>query len=195
MLWRNCRSSTGIMWARINPELRLIPTQLLSENTALVAYRSQELARRTAKFACAILAGLVGSALLTLLPRIPAAVADDCLTAPTGDKADGQHWRYRLERGRRCWYLKDSTAATQNNAEDTTPRQANQAPSAWDFAQPTPPKLTTRRGNGPASRVSTDALADDDARGSAKPQPGATPSLVRTQPATSFDESLQRNAA
>ncbi|WP_407154327.1 hypothetical protein [Bradyrhizobium sp. STM 3557] len=122
-------------------------------------------------------------------------MADDCLTAPTGDKADGQHWRYRLERGRRCWYLKDSTAATQNNAEDTTPRQANRAPSAWDFAQPTPPKFTTRRGNGPAPRASTDALADDDAKPAAKTPPGATPSLVRTQPATSFDESLQRNAA
>jgi hypothetical protein len=133
--------------------------------------------------------------LLTLPPRVATAAAEDCLTTPTGDKADGQHWRYRLERGRRCWYLKDSTAATSNSAEDTTPRQASQAPSAWDFAQPTPPKLTTRRGNGPAPRASTDALADDDARVSAKPQPGATPSLVRTQPPTSFDESLQRNAA
>jgi hypothetical protein len=152
------------------------------------------LARRTAKFACAILAGFIGSALLTLLPRIPAAVADDCLTAPTGDKADGQHWRYRLERGRRCWYLKDSTAATQNNADDTTPRQATQPSSAWDFAQPAPPKLTPRRSNGPAPRASTEALAADDAKPAARPQPAATPSLIRTQPAASFDDSLQRSA-
>jgi hypothetical protein len=152
------------------------------------------LATRRAKFACAILAGLIGTAVLTLLPRIPAAVADDCLTAPTGDKADGQHWRYRLERGRRCWYLKDSTAAAQNSAEDAAPRQANQASSAWDFALPTAPKLTPRRGTGPAPRVSTEALADDDARAAAKPQP-ATRSLLRTRPETSFDDSLQHNTA
>src|SRR5262249_40105510 len=153
---------------------------------ALVAYRSQELARRTAKFACAILAGLIGSALLTLLPRVSTVAAEDCLTEPTGDKLDGQHWYYRFDRGsnRRCWYLKDSTSAPKDNAGEAAPRRGTQPASAWDSAQPAPPKLTTRRG--PAARASTDAVADDDAKASAKPQSAAaTPSLVRAQPATS----------
>ena len=138
------------------------------------------MAKRTAKFACAILVGLVGSTLLTLLPRVTPAAADDCLTEPSSEKVDGQHWFYRSEHGRRCWYLKDTTGSAKDITRDSAPRQqssSSQASSAWDFAQPTPPKLAPRR-------------ADDTAR--AQPATG-TPSVVRAQPAaTSFDDNLQK---
>jgi hypothetical protein len=145
------------------------------------------LAKRTAKFACAILVSIVGSTLLTLLPRVSPVSAEDCLTEPTSEKVDGQHWYYRSERGsnRRCWYLKDTTgAAKDTTTRDIAPKQSSsQASSAWDFAQPTAPKLGSR------SRASSDTLSD------AKAQPATgTPSVVRTQPASaSFDDNLQRD--
>jgi hypothetical protein len=153
------------------------------------------LAKRTAKFACAALAVIFGCTALTLLPRVSAAAADDCLTEPTGDKPDGQQWRYRFEHGsnRRCWYLKDVTAGARDNAKDLAPRQATQPRSAWDFAQPAAPKFTLGRADRPAPRAGAEPLADD-ARTAAKAQPGATPSLIRTQAAASSDDGAQQSA-
>ncbi|MEN3286688.1 MAG: hypothetical protein V7634_988 [Bradyrhizobium sp.] len=120
--------------------------------------------------------------MLTLLPRVASAAAEDCLTEPTSDKPDGQQWRYRIDRNsnRRCWYLKDTTGNAKDAAKDTAPRQpaSSQPTSAWDFGQSTPPKLAPRRG--------------DD---TAKAQLGTgTTSVVHTRPAAvSFGDNLRRD--
>ena len=59
----------------------------------------------------AMLAGLVSSLTLPLLPTV-AHAADDCLTSPTKGTPAGGHWRYHLERstGRKCWYLAGATS-------------------------------------------------------------------------------------
>ncbi|GLH81568.1 hypothetical protein SSBR45G_64770 [Bradyrhizobium sp. SSBR45G] len=151
------------------------------------------MAGRTAGVAFAIAAGIAGL-LLIALPRT-AMTAEECLTEPSGDKSDAQHWYYRFDRGtnRRCWYLKDA-----NGREMAVPARATQQPAAWDFAQPTPPKLTPRRTDGPAQRSNADAMAElpqtrlrtgVDARGTPKPQNLAiTPTTL-----TASDASLPRS--
>jgi len=131
-----------------------------------------------------------------VLPHAVAAAAEDCLTEPTGEKSDAQHWYYRFDRGtnRRCWYLKDANATSRDGISPVRPTQQ---PAAWDFAQPAPPKLTPRRGDGPVSRTSSDALAelpqprvrtDIDVRGTPRPQNLAiTPTTL-----TASDANLQR---
>jgi hypothetical protein len=64
---------------------------------------------RAAEFASAVLIGvLVGVFAGAYLITMPYAASDDCLTQPTGDTPQGQHWFYRVERGskRHCWYLR-----------------------------------------------------------------------------------------
>ncbi|CCE07085.1 exported hypothetical protein [Bradyrhizobium sp. STM 3843] len=119
------------------------------------------MAKRTARFAFAIVAGMTGSTVLTLLAcATPVIAAEDCLSEPTGDKADGQHWRYRFDRAKnqRCWYLKDT--ATSGTSVAKQPQQ----PSAWDFAQPTPPKAGPRRPETATPRTSAATLADAPVR-------------------------------
>ncbi|MGJ5216675.1 hypothetical protein ACQR1Q_07435, partial [Bradyrhizobium oligotrophicum] len=151
------------------------------------------MASRTARVAFAIAAGIAGT-VLGALPRA-AIAAEECLTEPTGDKSEAQHWYYRFDRGtnRRCWYLKDA-----NGREMTMPGRPVQQPAAWDFAQPSPPKLTPRRTDGPAQRAGSDAMgelpqsrlrAGLDTRSTPKPQNLAiTPTTL-----TASDASLSRN--
>ncbi|WP_316189332.1 MULTISPECIES: hypothetical protein [unclassified Bradyrhizobium] len=130
------------------------------------------MAKRTARFAFAIIPAIAGSALLISLACATLAVAaDDCLPEPTGDKPDGQHWYYRFDRAKnqRCWYLKERAS----NGTQVV-KQAQQ-PSAWDFAQPAPPKAGPRRTDTAAPRsssaASTDApmrLRNDDDAGTAQ---------------------------
>jgi hypothetical protein len=64
---------------------------------------------RTAEFASAILIGAtVGVFAGAYLITMPYAASDDCVTQPTGNTPQGQHWFYRIERGskRHCWYLR-----------------------------------------------------------------------------------------
>ncbi|WP_315779197.1 MULTISPECIES: hypothetical protein [unclassified Bradyrhizobium] len=151
------------------------------------------MASRTAGVAFAIATGIAATVLFAL-PRA-AVTAEECLTEPTGDKSDAQHWYYRFDRGtnRRCWYLKDA-----NGREITAPARATQQPAPWDFAQPAAPKLTPRRTDGPALRSGADAMAElpqsrlrtgVDPRGTPKPQNLAiTPTTL-----TASDASLPRS--
>ncbi|MGC2777975.1 MAG: hypothetical protein WA418_20290, partial [Bradyrhizobium sp.] len=153
------------------------------------------MAGRTAGVAFAIAAGIAGTVVIEL-PRA-AIAAEECLTEPTGDKSDAQHWYYRFDRGtnRRCWYLKDGSG---NSRDMAAPARSAQQPAPWDFAQPTPPKLTARRADGPAARASADALAelpqprlrtDVDVRGTPRPQNLAiTPTTL-----TASDANLPRS--
>ncbi|CCD88086.1 conserved exported protein of unknown function [Bradyrhizobium sp. ORS 285] len=150
------------------------------------------MAGRTAGVAFAIAVGVIGTVVVAL-PRVVIA-AEECLTEPTGEKSDAQRWYYRFDRGtnRRCWYLKDANGS--NTAALARPAQQ---PAPWDFAQPAPPKLTTRRTDGPAPRAAADALAeapqprlrtDLAVRGTPKPQNVAiTPTTL-----TASDASLPR---
>ncbi|WP_257168244.1 hypothetical protein [Bradyrhizobium sp. SRS-191] len=150
------------------------------------------MAGRTAGVAFAIAVGVIGT-VVVVLPRVVVA-AEECLTEPTGEKSDAQRWYYRFDRGtnRRCWYLKDANGS--NTAALARPAQQ---PAPWDFAQPAPPKLTTRRTDGPAPRAPADALAESPqprlrtdlaVRGTPKPQNVAiTPTTL-----TASDASLPR---
>ncbi len=151
------------------------------------------MASRTAGVAFAIAAGIAGTVVL-VLPRVVLA-AEECLTEPTGEKSDAQRWYYRFDRGtnRRCWYLKDANG---NPRDAAAPIRTTQQPAPWDFAQPTPPKLTPRRTDGPVVRTS-DALAeapqprlrtDLAVRGTPKPQTLATRTTL-----TASDASLPRS--
>src|SRR5215813_5208934 len=90
---------------------------------------------RAAEFLSAILIGvLVGVFAGAYLITMPYASSDDCLTQPTGDTPQGQHWYYRVERGskRHCWYLKgeadkSSRAASSDKSSKTASRKQDGA--------------------------------------------------------------------
>ncbi|MBV8926368.1 MAG: hypothetical protein JOZ74_13455 [Bradyrhizobium sp.] len=90
-----------------------------------------------AKVASAFLAGVAAAAVSMALPSRSVSAADNCLTEPKGDSAQGKHWYYHIERGtgRHCWYLRGS--------EEKSARADDDKPAASD---------------GPVSR-STDAAA------------------------------------
>lgn len=112
-------------------------------------------------------------------PCLPAAAAaDECLPAPTGTAAKGQHWYYRLERAthRKCWYVRDISGGIEHAA--AAPEQA--PPAA---AQPTAAReLTSERpattAASPAPAASWPAAAKGDANAAAvrpDPVPAAPP--------------------
>jgi hypothetical protein len=83
---------------------------------------------RTAKFASAIVAGLLASAPLAAVSQSATPPADDCLTTPKDKTPQGSHWYYRLEHGtkRHCWYLREegdagSQAASPNSTASAKP--------------------------------------------------------------------------
>jgi hypothetical protein len=96
---------------------------------------------RTAKFAFAILVGVVAGAPIAIIPSRAAKAADDCLTEPGTTVPQGQRWHYRLEHGtkRHCWYLRGeregsarvessaNAAAPLRTTETTAPRSAADA--------------------------------------------------------------------
>ncbi len=90
---------------------------------------------RAAEFASAILIGvLVGVFAGAYLISMPYAASDDCLTQPTGDTPQGQHWFYRVERGskRHCWYLraeadKSSRVASSEKSSKSASRKQDSA--------------------------------------------------------------------
>ena len=78
-----------------------------------------------AKFASAILVGVLASFPLSTVFDGAASAADSCVTEPTGATPQGKHWFYRIERGtgRHCWYLRgeDEQPARTAAPETTTP--------------------------------------------------------------------------
>jgi len=92
-----------------------------------------------AKFASAIVLGVMATAASTAQAQSAPRAADSCLLEPSTDTAlQGKHWYYRIERGtgRKCWYLRDpddKTARTETPnpapAEKPESRRAETAPS------------------------------------------------------------------
>lgn len=148
------------------------------------------MAKRIARSAFAIAAGFAVGVMATSLLGAAARAADDCLTEPSGDKPDGQRWYYRLDRAKnqRCWYLKDA-------ATPASPAAKPQQPSAWEFAQPGPPKAGPRRSDPVAPRAGapspsaapTRSRSDDGPTSPAAPRPAPVPTADQGWPALPSD--------
>jgi hypothetical protein len=118
-----------------------------------------------AKFASALVFGVVATAASTALAQSAPRATDNCLLEPGTDALpQGKHWYYRIERGtgRKCWYTRD--------ADDTGARA--EAPSAVPADKP----ATPRRAEAPPMRSIADAHAEIAPRGTRAPvdAPAAT---------------------
>lgn len=90
------------------------------------------------KFASMFFLGAAAGAVWTMFPQRAVLAADNCVTVPTDQTPQGQHWYYHIERGtgRHCWYLRggdDKSARTETPAtaapEPSAPRRAEAPPS------------------------------------------------------------------
>src|SRR5690242_7366548 len=99
------------------------------------------------KFASMFFLGAAAGAVWTMLPQRAVLAADNCVTVPTDQTPQGQHWYYHIERGtgRHCWYLR---AGDDKSARTETPATAPPDPSA------------PRRAEAPPSRSIADAHAE-----------------------------------
>jgi len=98
------------------------------------------------KFASVFCLGAAAGAVWTMLPQRAVLAADNCVTVPTDQTPQGQHWYYHIERGtgRHCWYLR---GGDDKSARTETPVAAAPEPVA-------------RRADAPASRSIADAHAE-----------------------------------
>ena len=100
---------------------------------------------RAAEFASAILIGVLAGVFAgAYLITMPYGAADDCLTEPKGDAAQGQHWYYRIDRStkRHCWYLKGqgeklarAASPERSTSEKTAFRRPDAAPPQHAVAE------------------------------------------------------------
>jgi hypothetical protein len=80
------------------------------------------------KVASVFFLGAAAGAVWTMLPQRAVLAADNCVTVPTDQTPQGQHWYYHIERGtgRHCWYLRggdDKSARTEETPVAATPEQ------------------------------------------------------------------------
>ncbi|MBR0780361.1 hypothetical protein [Bradyrhizobium iriomotense] len=167
---------------------------------------------RTAKFVSALVGSIIaGAPLAAVSQNAPTAsstagAADECLASPKGAAPQGQHWRYRVERGtkRQCWYLRaEGTKATQSaqastdgqNADAAAPPSVQNARAEYVAAQ-TGAALGAPNMTAPAAATAPpSAVADtnseqpavatrwpDASATSAAPQPMPAPDAAAAQP-------------
>src|SRR5579871_5689373 len=96
-----------------------------------------------AKFASVLFLGVAAGAVWTMLPQRAVLAADNCVTVPTDQTPQGQHWYYHIERGtgRHCWYLRggeDKSARTETETESATPAALEQPAPAPRRAETAP---------------------------------------------------------
>jgi hypothetical protein len=95
---------------------------------------------RAAKFASAVIAGLLASAPLATVSHGETPAAGDCLSGPKGQTPQGSHWHYRIEHpsNRHCWYLRgENDAATQIAPTDASANASTSAnPTSPNTAMP-----------------------------------------------------------
>lgn len=135
---------------------------------------------RQAKFASAIIVGVLGSLPWSTVFDGVARAADSCLTEPNGATPQGKHWFYRIERGtgRHCWYLRGEdelparAAAPETAMPATTPSRSTElsSPSAspladaraeWPARPPLAQDATAQQSVSPAADVTGTAPAND----------------------------------
>jgi hypothetical protein len=89
------------------------------------------MSNRQAKFASAIVVGVLASLPFPSLFDGAARAADSCLTEPNGATPQGKHWFYRIERGsgRHCWYLRGEDELPARAAAPETTMPAKTPPS------------------------------------------------------------------
>jgi hypothetical protein len=86
-----------------------------------------QMSTRTAKFASAIFAGILASALLTTISHGAEPAAEECLSGPKkGQTPPGSHWYYRLDRAtkRHCWFLGEAGQKLARGARSNSPPSA-----------------------------------------------------------------------
>jgi hypothetical protein len=88
---------------------------------------------RTAKFVSAAFVNILAGLLLATVARAEPAEADGCLSAPWGDAPAGSHWRYHVDQGRKCWYLRRQAS------EQAEALPQSSATAAKSIASPSPP--------------------------------------------------------
>ena len=97
------------------------------------------------------------------------AAAGECLSAPKGTAAKGQHWYYHLDRTthQKCWYLRDAAAAA-----PAAPEAASHAQQSADSASTAPTAATTpREPTTPAAPAASSIASSADT--AAPPEPSA----------------------
>ena len=171
-----------------------------------------------AKFASAIFVGILASLPLSTVFDGAARAADDCLSEPNGQTAQGKHWFYRIDRGtgRHCWYQRGEdekpprTAAPESTSSETVPprvvpptRSLADARAEW----PARPLVTQQGGPAatpgapPAGDVTATAPADNTAlapAGAPWPDPSRTVPSLGAAPqttATAADQQADATAA
>jgi len=119
-----------------------------------------------------------GSDASTLDSSTPAASSStECLTTPSRESPQGQHWFYRMEPGtnKRCWFLRDQA----ERASQTASPRSNSSPSPFpNTAQSLPtatlPAPKTFSKNAQASRSLSNARAEFGARSTSVESAGIT---------------------
>lgn len=119
----------------------------------------------------ALFLGVAAGAMWTMVPLRAVHAVDNCLTAPTDQTPQGQHWYYHIERGtgRHCWYLR---GGDEKSTRAETPVVA------------TPEKPAPRRDEATPSRSIADAHAEIPPRPRMTGDAPATAPSVWPAPAT-----------
>jgi hypothetical protein len=178
------------------PELSLIASGIrahcdpsLAENweaKCLVSSSETRMPSRAAKLVSAVFAGVLAGIPIATISHGAGATADECLSGPKDQAAQGSHWHYHIDHAtkRHCWYLKDeheklsqaapsgSSGSAQPMASKVTiPRSTADAhaelPAQAIFEQP-------KRSVGPAAATVPDTTV-------AAPSAGASRSVVASR--------------
>ncbi|HEY4984996.1 MAG TPA: hypothetical protein VII39_00110 [Bradyrhizobium sp.] len=150
------------------------------------------MANRATKFVSAIFVGAIVGIPVSTLAKDAAGGADvstpdsitsaatsstECLTTPSRESSQGQHWFYRMEPGtnKRCWFLRDQAERTSQAA---SPRSgSSQSPSlnaAQSLSVTPPPAPRAFAKSARASRSLSNARAELGARPIVAESPGVT---------------------
>jgi hypothetical protein len=144
------------------------------------------MSNHSAKFAAAVFATILAGSSFAAVPQGGAKTADNCLSAPKGSVAPGQHWYYRIDRAtkRQCWYSREESDTVARAApQNLSPPAKTAPPAAASNPVVTPP---------PGPTVSK-SVADARAELRVEPDTGvnAEPQAVGAVPAAVQNDSLR----
>jgi hypothetical protein len=119
------------------------------------------------------------------------AAADECLPAPMGAAAKGQHWYYHLDRTthQKCWHLRGAADAAepQNTASTAAPPPAETAsrPAPAPATPPAAAPSAPAPDNAPAMSAPPETPAAPQSTGSVWADPPAPPATATDAPTAS----------